>query len=171
MADQTVVYEFEIRLNNLENKYWRRIEITSVSTVAKLAYAIMASFELSGSHLFSVRYINSYFEFYNDNAIQPCDFKLKNLNLSVGDKLKMVYDFGADLNFEIKLTAIKEMKKGMGTHYPYVLSGAGAVIPEDLSVPELVERLDREYKEYNYESDNALLKGKMQILKNQYESK
>ena len=99
----------------------------------------MASFELSGSHLFSVRYINSYFEFYNDNAIQPCDFKLKNLNLSVGDKLKMVYDFGADLNFEIKLTAIKEMKKGMGTHYPYVLSGAGAVIPEDLSVPELVE--------------------------------
>lgn len=74
---QTVVYEFEIKLCNLEDKYWRRIEITSVSTVAKLAYAIMASFELSGSHLFSVRYINSYFEFYNDNAIQPCDFKLK----------------------------------------------------------------------------------------------
>ncbi len=48
MADQTVVYEFEIKLCNLEDKYWRRIEITSVSTVAKLAYAIMASFELSG---------------------------------------------------------------------------------------------------------------------------
>ena len=46
MADQTVVYEFEIKLCNLEDKYWRRIEITSVSTVAKLAYAIMASFEL-----------------------------------------------------------------------------------------------------------------------------
>ena len=57
MADQTVVYEFEIKLCNLEDKYWRRIEITSVSTVAKLAYAIMASFELSGSHLFSVRFI------------------------------------------------------------------------------------------------------------------
>ena len=32
MADQTVVYELEIKLCNLEDKYWRRIEITSVST-------------------------------------------------------------------------------------------------------------------------------------------
>ncbi len=40
MADQTVVYEFEIKLSNLEDKYWRRIEITSVSTVAKLACCI-----------------------------------------------------------------------------------------------------------------------------------
>lgn len=174
MADQTVVYEFEIKLCNLEDKYWRRIEITSVSTVAKLAYAIMASFELSGSHSFCVENKNVFFEFYNgdnENSLKPSDYELNNLELSVGSKLKMIYDFGADLNFEIKLTAIKEMKKGMGTHYPYVLSGAGAVIPEDLSVPELVERLDREYKEYDCKSDNALLKGKMQILKNQYESK
>lgn len=174
MADQTVVYEFEIKLCNLEDKYWRRIEITSVSTVAKLAYAIMASFELSGSHSFCVENKNVVFEFYNkdnENSLKPSDYELNNLELSVGSKLKMIYDFGADLNFEIKLTAIKEMKKGMGTHYPYVLSGAGAVIPEDLSVPELMEQSESEYKEYNYESDNALLKGKMQILKNQYESK
>ena len=131
----------------------------------------MASFELSGSHLFSVRYINSYFEFYNDNAIQPCDFKLKNLNLSVGDKLKMVYDFGADLNFAIKLTEIKEFKRGTGTPYPYALSGAGTKIPEDMFIPELIEELDSLYKEYDSELDNVLLKGKIQILKDQYESK
>ena len=174
MAVQTVVYEFEIKLCNLEDKYWRRIEITSVSTVAKLAYAIMASFELSGSHLFCVENKNVVFEFYNrdnENSLKPSDYELNNLELSVGSKLKMIYDFGTDLNFEIKLTAIKEMKKGMGTHYPYVLSGAGAVIPEDLSVPELMERSESEYKEYDCEIDNALLKGKMQILKNQYESK
>lgn len=70
------------------------------------------------------------------------------------------------LSFKIKLAAIKEFKKGMATHYPYVLSGAGAVIPEDLSVPELMEWSESEYKEYDCESDNALLKGKMQILKN-----
>lgn len=153
MADQTVVYEFEIKLCNLEDKYWRRIEITSVSTVAKLAYAIMAIFN------------------NDEECLNPSKFKLISLELLKGDTLKMIYDFGADLIFEIKLAAIKEFKKGMGTHYPYVLSGAGAAISEDLSVPELIERLDREYKEYDYESDNALLKGKMQILKNQYESK
>lgn len=172
MADQTVVYEFEIKLCNLEDKYWRRIEITSVSTVAKLAYAIMASFELSGSHLFSIEYDDCNFIFNNnEECLNPSKFKLISLELLKSDTLKMIYDFGADLNFEIKLTAIKEFKKGMGTHYPYVLSGAGAVIPEDLSVPELMERSESEYKEYDCESDNALLKGKMQILKNQYESK
>lgn len=173
MANQTSVYEFEIKLCDLDDKYWRRIEITSVSTVAKLAYAIMASFELSGSHLFYVEHNDLHFAFHedNENDLQPCDYKLNNLELSISDKLKMVYDFGADLNFEIKLVAIKEFKKGMGTHYPYVLSGAGAEIPENLSVPELMEQLESEYKEYDSESDNALLKGKIQILKNQYELK
>ena len=83
----------------------------------------------------------------------------------------MIYDFGANLNFEIKLVAIKELKKGMGSHYPYVLSGAGAEIPEDLSVSEFMEQLESEYKEYDSESDNVLLKRKIQILKKQYESK
>jgi len=82
--------------------YWRRIEITSVSTVAKLAYAIMASFELSGSQSFCVENKNVVFEFYNrDNVIsfKPSDYELNNLELSVGSKLKMIYDFGFDLNF------------------------------------------------------------------------
>jgi hypothetical protein len=116
--------------------------------VAKLAYAIMASFELSGSHLFSIEYDDCNFIFNNDEeCLNPNKFKLISLELLKGDTLKMIYDFGADLNFEIKLTAIKEIKKGMGTHFPYVLSGAEAVIPEDLSVPELMERLESEYKE------------------------
>lgn len=168
MEIQTVVYEFEIRLSNLEDKYWRKIEITSVSTVAKLAYAIMASFELSGSHLFSIEYDDCSFTF-DKKCLKPSDFQLISFELLKGDTLKMIYDFGSDLNFEIKLTAIKEFKKGMGTHYPYVLSGAGAVIPEDLSVSELMEWSEDEYKEYDCESDNALLKGKIQRLQNQYE--
>lgn len=48
----------------------------------------------------------------------------------------------------------------MGTHYPYVLPGAGAVIPENLSDPELMKRSESEYKEYDCEINNALLKGK-----------
>ena len=82
-----------------------------------------------------------------------------------------VYDFGADLNFAIKLTEIKEFKRGTGTHYPYALSGAGTKIPEDMFIPELIEELDSLYKEYDSELDNVLLKGKIQILKDQYESK
>ena len=38
-------------------------------------------------------------------------------------------------------------------------------------IPELIEELDSLYKEYDYELDNVLLKGKIQILKDQYELK
>ena len=75
------------------------------------------------------------------------------------------------MNFEIELAEIKELKKGTGTHYHYALSGAGTKIPEDMFIPELIEELDNLYKEYNSELDNVLLKGKIQILKDQYESK
>lgn len=171
MVDQTVVYEFEIKLCNIEDKYWRRIEITSVSTVAKLAYAIMASFELSGSHLFSIEYDDCNFIFNNDEEyLNPSKFKLISLELLKGDTLKMIYDFGTELNFKIKLAAIKEFKRGTGTHYPYALSGAGTKIPEDMFIPELIEELDSLYKEYDLELDNVLLKRKIQLLKDQYES-
>lgn len=56
MYARTAVYEFIVKQCGLEDKHWIRIEITLLSTIAKLAYDIMASFELSGSHLFSVRY-------------------------------------------------------------------------------------------------------------------
>lgn len=73
------------------------------------------------------------------------------------------------MNFEIELAEIKELKKGTGTHYHYALSGAGTKISEDMFMPELIEELDNVYKEYDFEFDNVFLKGKIQILKNQYE--
>ena len=175
MPNQTSVYEFEVKLCGLEEKFWRNIELTSISTLAKLAYAIMASFELSGSHLFCIMYNELRFEFSNgeyDDIYEPCNSKLNTLDLKVGDKLKLIYDFGAEMTFDITLTEIKEFKKGTGTHYPYVLSGVGESIPENYFIDDLIEKInhnDIDYKEYNSKIDNALLKGKMLILKNIYE--
>lgn len=53
MAD---VYRFKVRLRELEDYIWRDIEITSVSTVAKLVYAILTAFEAEGSHLFCMKF-------------------------------------------------------------------------------------------------------------------
>ena len=41
MAD---VYKFKVKLREMEEYIWRDIEITSVSTVSKLGYAILAAF-------------------------------------------------------------------------------------------------------------------------------
>ena len=129
MAD---VYKFKVRLCELENAMWRDIEITSVSSVAKLGYAVLAAFESTASHLFNIRFDGKRYEivfeeddFDDEPAIDPIRTKLSALKLSVGDKLSMEYDYGAGWEFEIELLSISEMKRGAGTHYPYVTDGKG----------------------------------------------
>lgn len=143
MAD---VYKFKVRLCELENVIWREIELTSVSSVAKLGYSVLAAFESTASHLFNIRFDGKRYEivfveddFDDEPAIDPIRTKLSALKLNVGDKLSMEYDYGAGWEFEIELLSITEMKRGAGTHYPYVTDGKGKGIIEDTSPYELVE--------------------------------
>lgn len=87
MAD---VYKFKIRLCELENVIWREIEITSVSSVAKLGYAVLAAFESTASHLFNIRFGGKRYEivfeeddFDDEPAIDPIKTKLSALNLAL----------------------------------------------------------------------------------------
>ena len=59
MAD---VYKFKVKLREMEEYIWRDIEITSVSTVSKLGYAILAAFEAEGSHLFCMKFGDERYE-------------------------------------------------------------------------------------------------------------
>lgn len=139
------VYKFNVKLTDLEDKIWRDIEITSVSSIAKLAYSVIAAFEGSASHLFNIRYNGKRYEIefedlgFEEPVINPITTKLESLNLKAGDTLTMEYDYGAGWEFIIKLVTISEMKKGSGTHYPYVTDGRGKGIIEDASTFELIE--------------------------------
>ncbi|PKM49961.1 MAG: hypothetical protein CVV02_13320 [Firmicutes bacterium HGW-Firmicutes-7] len=143
MAD---VYKFKVRLCELESIMWRDIEITSVSSVAKLGYAILAAFESTASHMFNIKFKGKRYEivfedddFDDEPAIDPIKTKLSALKLNSGDKLSMEYDYGAGWEFEIELLSVTEMKRGAGTHYPYVTDGKGKGIIEDTSPYELAE--------------------------------
>lgn len=197
MAD---VYKFKVRLCELENVIWRDIEITSVSSVAKLGYAVLAAFESTASHLFNIRHNGKRYEivfeeddFGDEPAINPINTKLSTLNLGIGDELSMEYDYGADWEFKIELLSITDMKRGAGTHYPYVTDGKGRGIIEDASPYELVEivgKTDREgalpkimdmysgkevlwdYRKFDLEYCNMFFKDnvwKMQCAYEQYE--
>ena len=151
MAD---VYKFKVRLCELENVMWRDIEITSVSSVAKLGYAVLAAFESTASHLFNIRFDGKRYEiifdeddFENEPAIDPIKTKLSTLKLKVGNKLSMEYDYGAGWEFKIELLSITEMKRGAGTHYPYVTDGKGKGIIEDTSPYELAEMIEKTDKD------------------------
>lgn len=151
MAD---IYKFKVRLCELESIMWRVIEITSVSSVAKLGYAVLAAFESTASHLFNIKFKGKRYEiiFEDDDfnqvpAIDPTTTKLSALKLNAGDKLSMEYDYGAGWEFEIELLSVSEMKRGAGTHYPYVTDGKGKGIIEDTSpyeIAEIVEKTDHD---------------------------
>lgn len=151
MAD---VYKFKVKLCELENYIWREIEITSLSSVAKLGYAILGAFSGTASHLFCVIVNGKRYEFlyeednlFEEELFDPGITKLASLRLNVGDTLTMEYDYGAGWEFDIELMAIEEMKKGAGTHYPYITDGKGNGIIEDASpgiLIEFIEQTDRE---------------------------
>lgn len=146
MAD---VYKFKVKLVDFENIIWRDIEITSVSSVAKFGYAVLAAFEGTGSHLFNIKHKGKQYEIVFDDdfpdvpVIDPIKTKLSSLNLSVGDVLTMEYDYGAMWEFSIELISVNEMKRGMGKHYPYVTDGKGKGIIEDISPYELMEIVEK----------------------------
>lgn len=194
MAD---VYKFKVRLCELENIIWRDIEITSVSSVAKLGYAVLAAFESTASHLFNIRFDGKRYEivfeeddFDDEPAIDPIKTKLCTLKLSVGDKLSMEYDYGAGWEFEMELLSITEMKRGAGTHYPYVTDGKGKGIIEDTSpyeLAEMVEKTDKDgslsqimdvysgkkvswdYRKFDLEYCNVFFKDNVWKIQNAYE--
>lgn len=151
MAD---IYKFKVRLCELQNSIWRDIEITSVSSVAKLGYAILTAFESTASHLFNIRCNGKRYEimfeeddFDDEPVIDPIRTKISALKLCVGDTLSMKYDYGASWEFQIELLSVTEMKRGAGTHYPYVTDGKGKGIIEDISPYELVEIVEKINKE------------------------
>lgn len=148
MAD---VYKFKVSLIGLEDAIWRDIEITSVSSVAKLGYAVLAAFESNATHMFNIRFNNKHYEivdYYDDDlfeepVIDPIKTKLSSLKINVGDMLDMEYDYGAGWRFKIELLSITEMMRGRGPHYPYITDGRGKGIFEDISPFELADIIKR----------------------------
>ncbi len=193
MAD---VYKFKVAIKEVPDKIWRDIEISSLSSVAKLGYTILASFEAAASHLFNIQFKGKRYEIVIDDdlefepVIDPIQTKLSALKLSVGDILEMEYDYGTDWEFTIKLVTITEMKKGSGNHYPYVTAGQGRGIIEDrppFELAEIIEETDKtgklpqvcdnifdkeiewDYRKFDLKCCNILLKGTIEQIQYAYE--
>ena len=175
MAD---VYKFKVKLRELEEYISRDIEITSVSTVAKLGYAILAAFQAEGSHLFCMKFggkryeivFDDIYEDFDMEIIDPTSIKLSSLELKSGDSLSLEYDYGAFWVFDIEFLSSAPLKKGTGTHYPYITDGMGWGIIEDTCPEELLHQIKtNEIREFDLETSNCLLKGMVQRMQESYE--
>ena len=188
----TKVYTFHITYEGLEEKIWRKVEVSSNYRLDQLGYMVLAAFDTMAYHLFEFYYDDDRFEIPNEDApfgqIDMADFKLHQLKLKLGDRIRMEYDFGTTQTFWLELVEITDMKRGWGRRYPYVLDGAGRGIIDDMSceeLSELVAQIDRngktdepiyyqermmpwDYRWFDLDCINSLLKGEIELIEEGY---
>lgn len=188
----TKVYTFHITYEGLEEKIWRKVEVSSNYRLDQLGYMVLAAFDTLAYHLFEFYYDDDRFEIPNEDApfeqIDMADFKLHQLKLKLGDRIRMEYDFGTTQTFWLELVEIADMKRGWGRRYPYVLDGAGRGIIDDMSceeLSELVVQIDRngntddpiyyqermmpwDYRWFDLDCINSLLKGEIELIEEGY---
>ena len=188
----TKVYTFHITYEGLEEKIWRKVEVSSNYRLDQLGYMVLAAFDTLAYHLFEFYYDDDRFEIPNEDApfeqIDMADFKLHQLKLKLGDRIRMEYDFGTTQTFWLELVEIADMKRGWGRRYPYVLDGAGRGIIDDMSceeLSELVAQIDRngktdepiyyqermmpwDYRWFDLDCMNSLLKGEIERIEEGY---
>ena len=188
----TKVYTFHITYEGLEEKIWRKVEVSSNYRLNQLGYMVLAAFDTLAYHLFEFYYDDDRFEIPNEDApfeqIDMANFKLHQLDLKLGDRIRMDYDFGTTQTFWLELIEIADMKRGWGRRYPYILDGAGRGIIDDMSCEELSERvaqIDRtgktdepiyyqerrmpwDYRWFDLDCMNSLLKGEIELIEEGY---
>ena len=192
------VCTIKIRYVGCEDKIWRVAQISSNAHLCDLGYMILATFDTMAYHLFNITYKGVTYELPSDEEEIPedkCVFfvKLSELNLKIGDKLTMIYDFGCEQEFEIEVTDIQPMGRGQGRAYPKIIAGEGRGIIDDMSadaLTELIQQIDKtgssgiqyagdgiifdnmpdwDYRNYSIEYDNCLLKGIIARIAEGYE--
>lgn len=191
------VFTFQVGIEGLEDKIWRKIEITDRRTVADLAYTILATFDSLAYHLYDIKHGNDRY----DCMIDPMDLrnynfkdairtKLSDVDFENNNKMIMEYDFGSTTTFIITYLESRNMEKYNGNHYPYIVDGAGRGMIDDMcdfELKEVVEDIDKkgysehyftpgyerkikyDYRQFNIKTNNALLKGLVLDIKNGYE--
>ena len=187
------VYTIKVVYAGCEDRIWRELQISSNAPLCQLGYAVLATFDTLAYHLFSISYGGNSYELPDEDmeiSENKCLFcvRLSALDLRVGSKLEMVYDFGCEQVFSMEVTDIQPMKKGAGRAYPKITAGAGSGIIDDMPSDELLElirNIDKrgfsffcyegkepeivwDYRNYDMELDNQLLKGEIERIAEGY---
>lgn len=191
---------FKVSIDDLEEKIWRKIEILDDSTVADLAYAILASFDSLAYHLYEINHNGIVYSCGEPNRdlLSFTDGEYKNAtlvklnDLDFNDKnMFMDYDFGSTTTFRIEYLSSSSLMESK-ENYPLVIEGQGKGMLDDMSdfeLKDIVDETDRlgksefyytpgydrddyfDYREYDIVKDNSKLKEIFSKIKNGYEKK
>ena len=186
------VYTFHITYEGLENVIWRNVKLSSTSRLDQLGYMVLAAFDTRANHLFSFTHRDTCYVIPDDDGLSKgtdmATVKLADMDFKIGDRIRMVYDFGIIQSFWLDVTEIEDMAQGKGKRFPYIMEGSGQGIIDDLSCTELSELVkqinekgytDKEvyyqnrstpwdYRDFNIARMNKLLKAEIRLIEKGY---
>lgn len=192
------VLKLRVGIEGLEEKIWREIEVVEKSTVADLAYTILATFNSLAYHLYDIEYKGKTYDCGicieeapdQANVVNATITKISSICLKKEDMLKMTYDYGSTNTFIITLLDIQELENAESQDYPKIVAGAGLGMLDDMAdfeLKEIVEDIDKkgrsehhftpgyelnkyyDYRKYDLEGDNLVLKINIEKIRAGYE--
>ncbi len=142
----TVIYQFRIVLCGVSPLVWRRLLVTSETSLAELHHTLTIVFDWSGEHLHRFRIHG------RDYGIPQCGgivfdedarrVPLSRFRLHCGERFRYEYDFTADWKLDIRLE--KVLPFDPRSPIPLCTAGKRAAPPEHCcGARDYLERLDR----------------------------
>jgi hypothetical protein len=146
------VYQLKVVLRDCSPMIWRRLLVTSDTSIAQLHSIIQIAMGWQDLHLHRFRIYGKEYGisrtggmFFDDN---PFQVKLSDFKLRAGERFEYEYDMGDFWQHDIRLEAM--LPHDAGKTYSLCVAGAGDCPPEDCGGPPGYEHLLEE--RYSWEA-------------------
>ena len=130
------IYQLHISLDDIKPLIWRRILVPGNVSLLDLHFLIQTAMGWTNSHLHAFRIAGREYslppeEIYPDDVeiLDDSLYRLDQFNLSAGDCIPYIYDFGDNWQHTI---LIEEIRTAGQEPVPACLNGARACPPEDV---------------------------------------
>lgn len=133
----TMVYQLKVSLRDISPMIWRRLLVTSHTTIAQLHHIVQTAMGWEDFHLHQFRVYGKAYGIYRGGGMcftdDPYQVNLAVFKLRVGEHFVYEYDMGDFWQHDIRLERVLSLDPRKT--YPVCIGGAGACPPEDCGGP------------------------------------
>lgn len=131
------VYQLKVVLRHCSPMIWRRLLVTSGTTIAQLHNILQIAMGWEDLHLHRFRIYGKEYGIYREGGIlfddNPFQVKLPDFKLRPGERFEYEYDMGDFWQHDIRLEKISPLD--LNKTYPVCVAGSGDCPPEDSGGP------------------------------------
>ena len=139
-----VVYQLKLTLRNVSPMIWRRLLVSSDTSLYQLHRAIQVLMNWDNYYLYQFKLFARQFSCRAASCEDDRDVCLKDFRLHVGERFLYEYNFFCFWQVDIRLEAV--LPAEVGKAYPSCSAGRGDPPPEDIGGPvAYMEWLDNRY--------------------------